>query len=117
MEFLGYAVITVVGFLLVLLTRRRRQDNEQAGDGTSTKRSILPYLIPPLITGGPMLLAIPASLYALKDPGVPASLGHMAFAGGVGLVIGLVLMFVVLLRQGLEIVRLSALVENLAASE
>ena len=117
MEFLGYAVITVVGFLLVLLTRRRRQDNKQAGDGTSTKRSILPYLIPPLITCGPMLLAIPASLYALKDPGVPASLGHMAFAGGVGLVIGLVLMFIFLLRQGREIVRLSALMENLAASE
>ncbi len=112
MEFLGFAVIVVVGFLLVLRSRRGKQDDKQTGDGVSARWRTLPLIIPPLITGGPMLLAIPASMYALKDPGVSAYLALMAFAGGAGLVIGLVLIFVILLRQGREIVHLRELLDS-----
>ena len=57
MEFLGFAVIVVVGFLLVLRSRRGKQDDKQTGDETSARWNLLPFFIPPLITGGPMLLA------------------------------------------------------------
>ena len=112
MEFLGFALITVVGFLIVLLSRRRKQGDKQTGDGKSARWSLLAFFIPPLITGGPLFIAIPASMYALKNPDVSAYLGLMAFAGGVGLSIGVGLMFLLLLRQGREIVHLRGLVES-----
>jgi len=61
-------------------------------------RGTLTFLLPPLITGGPMFIAIPASLYAMESPEI-SSYAFMALAGGAGLSIGLAAMFVILQRR------------------
>lgn len=74
-----------------------------------TAGSALSFMLPPLITGGPMFIAIPASLYAIKSPDVPLFIVLMSYVGGLCLSIGLVAILTMLQRQKEAIHRLEAL--------
>lgn len=101
----------VVGILIALIAFRfivqavMKKSNVRKLAG-----SILPFLLPPLITGGPMFIAIPAILYPMENSNVSSYLAVMAFAGGAGLSIGLGAIFIIVQRQGEEISRLEKLV-------
>lgn len=73
-------------------------------------KSLLPFVVPPLVTGGPMLIAIPACMYALREPSVPGAFVLMAFGGAAALALGLGAMFALLMIQQREIARLETLV-------
>ena len=72
----------------------------------------LTFLMPPLITGGPMFIAIPAAQYAIADPSVSSYLALSAFAGGAGLGIGLVMLLARLMHQEREIRELRTLIDR-----
>ena len=73
-------------------------------------QGILPFALPPLITGCPMFIAIPAAAYAISDPTVTPYLAVMAFAGGVGLAFGLVALYGLVMRQQRELARLEEMI-------
>jgi hypothetical protein len=57
-----------------------------------------------------MFIALPAARFAMTDPTLAPYFVPMAFAGAVGLSIGFVLIFGILMRQEKEILRLGKLV-------
>lgn len=111
MDYLPSILITFAGLLMVLFLRGCRHKTDPATSSRPKSWSILPFFVPPLITGGPMFIAIPAALYALKEPAAPAQFAYFAFGGGAGLGIGLALMFAILMRLTREIDSLRATIE------
>lgn len=74
--------------------------------------AISPFLLPPMITGGPMFIAIPAFAYAVKSPDIPPFLVIMPLVGGLALSFGLVAMLIMLQRQRERIERLERLIPS-----
>ena len=85
MDYLPSILIGFAGLLMVLSLRGRRAQAAQTTCARSKSWSVLPFFVPPLITGGPMFIAVPAALYALKEPAAPAQFASFAFGGGVRL--------------------------------
>ena len=111
-------IMKILGILAALITLRFvvQAVIRRPGSGGFLK-GLLPFALPPLITGGPAFIAMPASLYALLDPSAPALLALMAWAGGVMLAIGLAAMFGMLTRQQTEILRLGELLASREAED
>ena len=110
MESVAPALIAALGFLLVVALRRRRGAcAANPGDDRSVARRILPFFLPLLITGGPGFIALPAAFAAHS---VSSAMYYFALAGGVGLAIGLVMMFSMVMRQEREITRLWGVLET-----
>ena len=72
--------------------------------------AVVPFLIPPLITGGPMFIAIAASMYPVHSPDVSPFFAYAAFGGGAATAIGLAGLAVMQGQQGREIQRLESLI-------
>ena len=102
------AVFKVIAIFAVLIALRliiqARMNNTKGGE---LLKNMLPFFVPPLITGGPILIAIPALLSAGANP---SSGSYLAIFGAAGLSIGLVAMLGMLTRQGNEIRRLERLI-------
>ncbi len=111
MDYLPSILIASVGLLMVLFLRGHRRQPAPTMRARSKSRAFLLFLIPPLITGAPMFNAVPAALYAMKEPAAPAQFAYLAFGGGAGLGIGLALMFTIIMRLTREIDRLREIVE------
>ena len=105
------ALVVGIGFMLMFLRRRGGHCPVEAGQDGSTLWQVLPFCVPPLITGGPMFVALTTAMCVLNDPDVPSKFALFAFAGGAGLGIGLVIVFGIVMRQGREIARLRGLIE------
>lgn len=74
--------------------------------------AISPILLSPMITGGPMFIAMPVFAYAVKNPEIPSFLVLMPLIGGLGLSWGLVIMLAKLQRQKERIDRLERLIPS-----
>jgi hypothetical protein len=68
--------------------------------------SILPFCLPPLLTGGPMFIAFPAMFYVVRDPSAPSFLFILALGGGLGLALGLTGLLLLVNQQGRELAEL-----------
>lgn len=70
---------------------------------------VVPFVLPPMITGGPMFLAIPVAAVLLRDPEVPSFLVYLVFGGAVLLGMGLAGLLYLLMRQRRQIDELTSL--------
>lgn len=73
-------------------------------------QSALPMILPPLVAGGPLFIAIAAASYPVESPEVSPFLVYAAFGGGIALSVGLAAMVSMLMTQQRQISRLTALV-------
>ena len=71
-------------------------------------KNALPMLVPPLVTGGPLFIAIAAASYPVEGPEVSPFFVYAAFGGGVALSIGLAAMASMLMVQQRQLGRLTA---------
>ncbi|MFA6109186.1 MAG: hypothetical protein WDA75_10480 [Candidatus Latescibacterota bacterium] len=101
------SAITVLGILSALVAVRlvARVLGRHPASGRFLK-ALLPFALPPLITGGPGLIGVSVFLCSLRDPSVPSYLALLGLAGGVMLAIGLTVMLGMLTRQQREILGL-----------
>ncbi|MFC1526104.1 hypothetical protein ACFL6X_04750 [Candidatus Latescibacterota bacterium] len=104
-----FAALIALRFFIQAVTKGR--GCEQPG------ASRLSFVVAPLITGGPMFIAIPASMYALKEPSAPSFFALAAWGGALGLAIGLVIMFRTLMRQQQDILTLQELLADQSAGD
>jgi len=94
-------VLAVLAALLTLRVFAQRMQRRSGEPGHT--RDFLAFALPPLITGGPAFIAMPASLYALREESVASGMAILAWAGGAMLAVGLVMMYMLLMRQQREI--------------
>ena len=73
---------------------------------TKYMRRGLAFVIPPLITGGPMFITLAAVQHTFDTPEASPKFAILAFAGAVGLAIGLVMMLALLMQQQRQILQL-----------
>jgi len=103
-------VVKIVGILAALIALRFAVQAVIRREGSMRSlRAIMPFAVPPLITGGPGFLGVAALVCVASDPSLPPQLGLMGMLGGVGLALGLVAMFSMLMRQQRELARLGEL--------
>ncbi len=98
-------LIALVG-LRFLVIRHSGQNSKVNG----ALKTVLRFLLPPLITAAPMFIAISAAVYPMKTPSLPPFFVYAAFGGGVGLSIGLAAMFIMVVKQGEKVDRLEQLI-------
>lgn len=100
-------IIIVVGLLALRVVVQRALQRRGGGLGPGLS-SGLRFLLPPMLTGGPMFLAVACAAGALKSPDTPPFLFFMALGGGVALGIGLMLLLALFLQQQRAIEALQA---------
>ena len=102
----GLAAVLVVLVVLRIIVQRALKNPKVS----AVLKTVLPFVVPPLIFGGPMFIALPASMYSIKEG--PPFLGMAAFAGALALSLGVGAMLVILTRQQKEIERLEGLITD-----
>ena len=93
-------ILSALLVLRVLIQAALRRQGVQAGI-----RHALPFLVPPLVCGGPMALAL-AAAFGSADAAASAVFAMVGFAGAVALAVGLVAMHTMIQNQQREIARL-----------
>jgi hypothetical protein len=104
-----FKILIILSTLMVLryvIQAVMRREGFQAG-----MRSALPFVVPPLVCGGPMAIALSAA-YPSSDPAVAGLFALVAFAGAVALAIGLAAMHAMLQVQQRQITRLQEMLES-----
>ena len=96
------AGLIALRFALQAVLRRR------GGGGLEKLR----FLLPPLITGGPMFVALPTALIIARDPEAPAFFFFFTLGGGLALMFGLMMMFMMIVQQQDTINQLKAQLES-----
>ncbi len=102
MDLMNIAKIAAMVVVLILL-RVGVQALMKSGPTPGRLTRALPFLLPPLITGGPMFLALPIAAAVMNDPTVPPVFVFLAFGGAVLLGFGLAGLFVLVSRQQRQI--------------
>ena len=104
-------ILKVVGIMAALLAFRiviqillRR-----SGASYGWLKNVLPFMLPPLLTGGPMFLAFPVFFLAVKSESIPSFVAIMSLAGGLGLMFGLLAMMAMLMKQQRRLQELESL--------
>jgi hypothetical protein len=104
-------ILKVVGIMAALLAFRiviqillRR-----SGASYGWLKNVLPFMLPPLLTGGPMFLAFPVFFMAVKSEYSPTFVAIMSLAGGLGLMFGLLAMMAMLMKQQRRLQELESL--------
>ena len=103
--------IVVIACALIALRIVIQALIKHGGGGNFLERVPL-FAMPPLLTGGPMFIALPAGLYAVQSESVPNAFFLMALGGGLGLTFGLLVMFTMLIAQRRQIERLQELISG-----
>ncbi len=102
------AALILVRFVIQALLHRHLL-HKHHGKFEWFSKNLLPFCIPPLITGGPMFIAMAASLFAIQTESVPVLFVFMAFGGGLGLMFGLMAIFSLVMQQQRKIQHLESL--------
>ena len=104
---LAAVILVRIGVQMLL----RRQD---ASRGLTR---ILPFILPPMITGGPMFLALPVAVAVMGDSSVSPLFVYLAFGGAVLLGLGLAGLLVLLSQQQRQIDELRLMIAPAGGSQ
>ncbi|MBT4100682.1 MAG: hypothetical protein HOM68_29625 [Gemmatimonadetes bacterium] len=104
-------ILKVVGIMAALIAFRMVVQIllRKSGAGFGWLKDVLPFILPPLLTGGPMFLAFPVFFLAVKSESIPSFVAIMSLAGGLGLMFGLMAIVSMLMKQQRRIQELEGL--------
>jgi hypothetical protein len=104
-------ILKVVGIMAALFAFRMVVQIllRRSGARYGWLKNILPFMLPPLLTGGPMFLAFPVFFLAVKSESIPSFVAIMSLAGGLGLMFGLLAMMAMLMKQQRRLQELESL--------
>ena len=94
-------ILIVAGLIALRFAVQWILNRRRAVGAASAASPLLGFVLAPLLTGGPMFIALSVLFGGLEKGGTPAFL--MGLGGGLGLAFGLVGLFAIVMRQQREI--------------